>query len=95
MIHLFQAEHMILKDATEYALDYYNTLFSSDDEIHAVVNFTLNPTTKISVLYDGTLDIMVLECVDGEEHDANLLFSGNPLQEYWINTETGEAEKVQ
>lgn len=83
------------KDPTEYALDYYNTLFSSDDEIHAVVNFTLNTTTKISVLYEGMLDVTVLEYVDGEEHDANLLFSGNLLKEYWINTETGEVEEIQ
>lgn len=79
----------------EYALDYYNTLFSSDDEIHAVVNFSLNTTTRISVLYEGVLDITVLEYVDGEEHDAKELFGGDLLAEYWIHADTGEIEKIQ
>ena len=77
----------------EYALDYYNTLFSSDDEIHAIVNFSLNTTTKISVVYTGVLDVTILEYVDGEEHDAKELFGGNLLAEYWIHTDTGEIEK--
>lgn len=77
----------------EYALDYYNALFSSDDEIHAIVNFSLNTTTKLSVLYAGVLDVTVYEYVDGEEHDAKELFSGNLLDEYWIHTDTGEVEK--
>lgn len=78
-----------------YALDYYNTLFASDDEIHAVVNFSLNTTTRISVLYDGVLDVTVLEYIDGEEHDAKELFGGSLLTEYWIHTDTGEVEKIQ
>ena len=77
----------------EYALNYYETLFSSDDEIHAIVNFSLNTTTKISVLYSGVLDVTVLEYVDGEEHDANELFSGMMLDEYWVHTDTGEIER--
>ena len=79
----------------EYALDYYKTLFSSDDEIHAVINFALNTTNKISVLYGGILDVSVLEYVDGEEHDAKELFSGSLLNEYWVHTDTGEVEKIQ
>lgn len=78
-----------------YALDYYNTLFSSDDEIHAVVNFSLNTTTRISVLFDGVLDVTVLEYVDGEEHDAKELFGGSLLTEYWVHTDTGEVENIQ
>lgn len=77
-----------------YALDYYNTLFSSDDEIHAIVNFSLNTTTKISVLYAGVLDVTVLEYVDGEEHDAKKLFGGSLLKEYWVHTDTGEIEEL-
>lgn len=79
----------------EYALDYYNTLFSSDDEIHAIVNFSLNTTTRISVLYEGVLDVTVLEYVDGEEHDAKELFGGDLLAEYWIHADTSEIEKIQ
>ena len=83
------------KEPTEYAVDYYNTLFSTNDEIHAIVNFTLKTTTRISVLYEGMLDVTVLEYVDGEEHDAKELFSGMVLSQYWINTETGEIEQIQ
>lgn len=82
------------KDITEYAIDYYNTLFSSDDEIHAIVNFSLNTTTSISVPYDGTLDVAVHEYISGEEHDANALFGGMLLSEYFINLNTGETENI-
>ncbi len=83
------------KDITEYATDYYNTLFSSDDEIHAIVNFSLNTTTSISVLPDGTLDVSIHEYIDGEEHDAKALFGGMLLKEYFINPQTGEFEEIQ
>lgn len=82
------------KDITEYAVDYYNTLFNSDDEIHAITNFSLNTTTSISVLSKGMLDVAVHEYVSGEEHDANTLFSGTLLAEYFINTNTGEVENI-
>lgn len=82
------------KDITEYIADYYNTLFGSDDEIHAITNFSLNTTTSISVLPDGLLDVAVHEYVSGEEHDANTLFSGMLLAEYFINLSTGEIENI-
>lgn len=82
-------------ESTDYALDYYKTLFSADDEIHAIINFSKNTTTKISVISSELLDVTVQEYVDGEEHDAKLLFSGNLLKEYHINTSTGEIEEIQ
>ena len=81
--------------ATEFAIDYYNTLFSSDDEIHAIANFSLNTATSISVIYQGTLDVIIREYVDGEEHNAKTLFGGMLLGEYFINIETGEITKIQ
>ena len=39
------AENIEPKD---YALDYYKQYFKSDDEIHAIVNFNYNTTTKLS-----------------------------------------------
>ena len=83
------------KDATEYAINYYNTLFGSDDEIHAIINFSNNTTSKISVLYSGMLDVTIHEYTDNEEHDAKQLFGGTLLNEYWVNTETGEVELIQ
>ncbi|MBD5473630.1 MAG: hypothetical protein HDR20_12295 [Lachnospiraceae bacterium] len=82
------------KDITEYVVDYYNTFFSSDDEIHAIVNFSLNTTTSISVPYGGTLDVAIHEYVAGEEHDASALFGGMLLAEYFIDLSTGEAENI-
>lgn len=73
----------------DYALEYYNALFSSDDEIHAIWNATLNTTTRITAS-DGLLYVDTLEYVDGEEHDANLLFSGTVLDSKIINIETGQ-----
>lgn len=81
-------------DPTEYAVEYYNTLFSSDKEIHAVVNFSTNTTTIISVMLDK-LDITIREYVDKEEHDAKALGCGQLLKEYWIDIKTGEIEEIQ
>lgn len=73
----------------EYAVEYYETMFSSDDEIHAIWNATLGTTTRISVM-GGMLFVDTLEYVDGEEHDAKLLFSGDLLDSKIIVIETGE-----
>ena len=78
----------------KFALDYYKTYFESDDEIHAIVNFNYNTTTKISVM-GNLLDVTVYEYVDKEEHDAKLLFSGTLLKEYHVNMDNGEIEEVQ
>lgn len=78
----------------EYALDYYNSYFESDSEIHIVINFTLNTTTRISVM-GNLLDVSIMEYVDKEEHDAKLACSGMLLKEYHVNIDTGEIEEIQ
>lgn len=78
----------------DIALDYYNMYFEGDEEIHGIVNFFNNTTTCISVM-GNTLDVTVHEYVDKEEHDADLLFSGMLLSEYFVDMETGEIEKIQ
>ncbi len=78
----------------EKALEYYNTYFDSEKEIHAVINFANNTTTKISVLGDS-LDVTIYEYVSKEEHDAKILFSGQLLAEYFVNMDTGEIEQIQ
>ena len=78
----------------EYALSYYKKYFSSDAEIHAIVNFSNNTTTKISVA-GNVLDVSIYEYVDGEEHDAKLLFSGTLLKQYFVYTDTGKIEEIQ
>lgn len=78
----------------EYALDYYKYYFQSDSEIHIIVNFTRNTTTRINVI-GNLLDVSIMDYVDGEEHDAKLACSGTLLSEYHIDIETGEIEKIQ
>lgn len=85
------SEDISIKDK---ALDYYKTYFNNDSEIHAIVNFANKTTTKISVL--GTyLDVTTYEYVKGEENDANLMFSGMLLKEYFVDINTGEIEEIQ
>lgn len=78
----------------EKALDYYNTYFDSKKEIHAIINFANNTTTKFSVL-GNLLDVTIYEYVNKEEHDAKILFSGQLLAEYFVNMDTGEIEQIQ
>lgn len=78
----------------EYALDYYNNYFKEDNEVHIVINFTLNTTTRITVI-GNLLDVSIMEYVDKEEHDAKLACSGMLLNEYHVNIDTGEIEKIQ
>lgn len=73
----------------DYAYEYYNEMFSSDDEVHSIWNATLKTNTRLTVAF-GILYVDTLEYVDGEEHDANIMFSGNVLDSKMIDIETGE-----
>ena len=81
-------------ETQNYALDCYNKYFEGDEEIHAIVNFTYNTTSKISVM-GNLLDVTIYEYVDKEEHDAKLLFSGMVLDEYFIDIDSGEILNAQ
>lgn len=82
------------KSAEEYAADYYKEYFKAENEVHAVVNFTLKTTTCITYV-GGKINVRIYEYVDGEEHDAKALFGGEKLSEYNVDPDTGEAEKVE
>lgn len=71
------------------AQEYYENMFKSDDEIHAVWNKTQNTMTCLKVS-SGLLFADTYEYVDGEENDAALLFSGRILDSKLINLSTGE-----
>ena len=73
----------------DYALEYYNEMFSSDEEIHSIWNATLKTNTRI-MLFGNLLFVDTLEYVEGEEHDAKKMFSGDVLDSKVINIETGE-----
>ncbi len=81
-------------DIEEYALDYYKNYFEADNEIHIIINFSLNTTTRIMVM-GNLLDVATMEYVEKEEHDAALACSGMLLNEYHISIDTGEIEKIQ
>jgi uncharacterized lipoprotein NlpE involved in copper resistance len=72
------AECLTDQQPSEWAKQYYDGYFESDDEVHAVVNFTLNTTNAVRVEGDQIV-IDVHDYVQGEEHDANLLFTGELL----------------
>lgn len=82
------------KEIQEYALDYYNSYFQSDDEVHAIVNFTLNTTNRLVKVTSDILDVTVYDYVSKEEHDAKALFSGTLLANYEINVSTGEINQI-
>lgn len=77
----------------DYAKNYYEAYFESDDEIHFVVNLGLKTTSKITVVGDK-LDVTVYEYVDGEEHDATLLASGNVLGQYQVDLSDGSIKEL-
>ena len=57
------------KSAEEYAADYYKQYFKADNEVHAVVNFTLNTTACITCVGD-TLNVRIYEHIKDEEQYA-------------------------
>lgn len=82
------------KDTKDYALDYYKHFFSNNDEIHWIVNFTLNTTTSIRCV-SGQLFVDEYDYVKGEELSAKKIGSGNLLAEYSIDIASGKTEKLQ
>ena len=78
-------------DVTEYALYYYKNYFKSDDEIHAIINYSNDITIRISAISAlGLLDVTTLTHIQGEENDAAVLFGGDVINSYMINIKTGE-----
>lgn len=82
------------KQIQTYALEYYNSYFQSDDEIHAVINFTLNTTNKLTKISSDILDIVIYDYTEKEEIDAKILFSGTVLDNYQINISTGDINQI-
>ena len=82
------------KSAEEYPLDYSNTYFKDDNEVHAIVNYTLNTTACITSV-GNKINVRIYEHRDGEESDAKELFTGEKYAEYNIDKETGTVEKIE
>lgn len=82
------------KSTEEYALDYYKQYFKEDNEVHAVVNFTLNTTARVTYT-GGIINVSIYEHVNGEEQDAKKLFTGKKLEDYHIEVATGNIEQIE
>ena len=81
-------------DIEQYALSYYEEYFENDNEIHGIVNFTRKTTARLNVS-GGMIYLSLYDYVDGEEHDAKIMFSGTPLASYIIYTDNGDIEKTE
>lgn len=82
------------KSVEEYAVDYYTQYFKADNEVHAVVNYTLNTTACITCVGD-TLNVRIYEHIEDEEQYAENLFTGMKYAEYNVDKNTGDVEKVE
>lgn len=79
-------------DIQDYIFSYYKKYYKNDSEIHGIVNRYKKITTRINYFY-GMLFVTELTYVDGEEHDAKLLFSGTPIKSYIVYTDNGDIAK--
>lgn len=79
-------------DIQDYVYSYYNKYFKDDTEIHGIVNLSSNTTARINYA-SGMLFVTEYSYVDGEEHDAKLLYSGTPIKSYIVYTDNGDIEK--
>ncbi|WP_195990215.1 hypothetical protein, partial [Clostridium sp. D53t1_180928_C8] len=82
------------EDILEYIRSYYITKFIDEEEIHAIVNFTLNTTTQVSKLFENIICVTIYDYVEKEELDAKRLFGGTILGEYWIYLDNGDIEVI-
>lgn len=80
-------------DITEYALSCYENYFDSDETILAVINLTTKTSASVRKVA-GNLYVSQYEYVDGEEHDAKIMFSGMHLLDYIVYIDNGDIEKV-
>ena len=81
--------------AEKYAVKYYKAYFSSDDELHVIINKNLNTSTSIKLLYDGVLDVTTNKYVKGEELSASDMLAGGLISESLVYIKSGKVEKLQ
>lgn len=80
-------------DIEKHAVDYYNTYFKKDNEVHIVLNYTRNTTTCITCF--GTyLDVHIYDLVKNDDKNAKTSLGGTPLADYHVNIKTGKVEEI-
>lgn len=80
-------------EMVDYALSYYLKYFGSEDEVHFLVNFSTDTTTRLNYAA-GMLFVSTYEHEDGEENDAKVMPAGMLLGSYIVDVKTGEIEDV-
>lgn len=80
-------------DIEYYIMSYYKNYFSADNEVHAIINFTRNTTTRLNYS-GGVITVTIMDYVDGEEHDSKKLFSGQVLATYYVYADNGDIEEL-
>lgn len=78
----------------EHIDEYYKNYFKSDDEIHFIINFTNLTVARINYFGGDEFYVDYYEHIENEEHHADLMCSGQPLNKYIVNKATGEIEKI-
>lgn len=76
------------------AVDYCNTYFKSDNEVHALINEANNTVACIQHMTSDLLGVTIHKYSKGEELDAKELFGGDVIAEYFVTISTGEIEEV-
>lgn len=80
------------KNVEDFSLDYYNHFFANDDEIHIIINYTLNTVSSIRCMA-GHLFVSTYNYIDGSEASAKTLPGDSmPLTECTVDIATGEIE---
>lgn len=78
----------------DFAAAYYAACFEDGDTAHWIVNFSTNTTTVISRTGDQVF-VTCHEYVDGEEHSAKEIGTGQLYGEWLLDPDTGKMEKLQ
>ena len=78
----------------DFAPAYYAACFEDGDTAHWIVNFGTNTTTSI-VKTGNQVFVTCYEYVDGEEHSAKDIGTGQLYGEWLLNPDTGKMEKLQ
>ena len=78
----------------DFAAAYYAACFEDGDTAHWIVNFSTNTTTVISRVGDQVF-VTCHEYVDGEEHSAKDIGTGQLYGEWLLDPYTGKMEKLQ
>ena len=78
----------------DFAPAYYAACFEDGDTAHWIVNFGTNTTTSIVRTGDQVF-VTCYEYVDGEEHSAKEIGTGQLYGEWLLDPDTGKMEKLQ